>query len=348
MIKLLGVLSFIFICSVLLTGALLRYAVNKKLLDIPNKRSLHSTSMPRGGGAAFVILYSIILLAFVAINASDLSLILSLFLGGILVSGIGFLDDHRPLPAYVRFIIHIIAAIVVLVMLGSPREIIVNNVNIQLGWFGYIFALFLIVWLINLYNFMDGIDGIAALEAICVAVGASLIILFSYTDEVSNYLLSAENKSVIFLLLALALSVAGFLVWNWPPAKIFMGDVGSGYLGFIISVFVIYSHVTDIVNIWVWLILLGVFLVDASITLLTRILTGQQWYEAHRSHAYQHLAQQWGSHKKVTLSVLAINIIWLLPIAWLAMMVPESGAILTAIAYLPLMIVTLVYRAGRA
>lgn len=347
MIKILGVLSLIFLCSVLLTGALLRYAVNKKLLDIPNKRSLHYISMPRGGGAAFVILYSFILLTFALINATDMSFLLSLFIGGILVSGVGFLDDHRPLPAHVRFIIHIIAAIIVIAMLGGPREIIVNNLSIHIGWFGNILALFLIVWLINLYNFMDGIDGIAAIEAVCVAMGASLIIILSSAEEVNNYLLSTDNKLIIFLLLAFALSVAGFLVWNWPPAKIFMGDVGSGYLGFIISVFVIYTHITDILNIWVWLILLGVFLVDASVTLATRMITGQQWYEAHRSHAYQNLAQRWGSHKKVTLSVLAINILWLMPIAWLAMRMPESGATITAIAYLPLVISTLVFRAGR-
>ena len=133
--------------------------------------------------------------------------------------------------------------------------------------------------------------------------------------------------------------MAGFLVWNWPPAKIFMGDVGSGYVGFTISVFIVYSYITDLINIWVWLILLGVFIVDASITLVTRMITGQKWYAAHRSHAYQHLAQKWRSHKKVTLSVLAINIIWLLPIAWLAMMVPDSGDIFTALAYLPLVII---------
>ena len=143
------------------------------------------------------------------------------------------------------------------------------------------------------------------------------------------------------------MAVAGFLVWNWPPAKIFMGDVGSGYLGFILSVLVIYTHTAGMVSIWVWFILFGVFFVDASITLLTRISTGQQWYKAHRSHAYQKLAQIWGSHGKVTLSILTINIIWLAPLALLANMQPDSGAMLTAIAYLPLLIIAFVLKAGR-
>jgi Fuc2NAc and GlcNAc transferase len=303
--------------------------------------------MPSGGGAAFVILYSIILLFFAIGTDLDLNLILSLFVGGVLVSGIGFIDDHKPLSVHVRFLVHIIAGLIVLTIIGRPVEILVNNQSIHLGWFGYMLALLLIVWLINLYNFMDGIDGIAAIETLCVAIGAAIIIFLSSTEGLNYYLLSINEKFIIFLLLALALSVAGFLVWNWPPAKIFMGDVGSGYLGFIISVFVIYSHITDLINIWVWLILLGVFLVDATITLVTRMITGQQWYQAHRSHAYQHLTQKWGSHKKVTLSVLAINIFWLLPIAWVAMMVPESAAIITAFAYLPLVIITFVLKAGR-
>lgn len=347
MIKILALLSFIFICAVLLTGVMLRYAVNKKLLDIPNQRSLHAASMPRGGGAAFVILYSIILFAFAISTESDLNLIISLIVGGLLVSSVGFLDDHNPLPAHVRIIVHLVAALFVVIMIGGPKEITVNNLSIQLGWLGDILAIFFIVWLINLYNFMDGIDGTAATEAVCVTVGVAVLLLFTHAGRLNYYLLPDEGKIIIFLLLALALVVAGFLVWNWPPAKIFMGDVGSGYLGFIISVFIIYTHISDIISIWTWVILLGVFLVDASITLVTRIITGKQWYKAHRSHAYQHLALQWGSHKKVTMSILAINIIWLLPLAWLSTLEPESGAILTAIAYLPLLIIAHVFRAGR-
>jgi Fuc2NAc and GlcNAc transferase len=348
MIKIVSLLSFVFICSVVLTGAMFRYAVNKKLLDIPNKRSLHSVSMPRGGGMAFVVLYSLILIAFTIGTESDLKLILCLLFGGVLVSGVGFWDDHNPLPAQARLIVHVAAALFVVIMIGAPKEIIVNNLSINLGWFGNIFAVLFIVWLINLYNFMDGIDGIASIEALCVTIGVTTVILLSNIDGLNYNLLPTEVKLLIFLLLALALAVAGFLVWNWPPAKIFMGDVGSGYLGFIISVFVIYTHITDMVNIWVWFILLGVFLVDSSSTLVTRMITGQKWYAAHRSHAYQHLAQKWGSHKKVTMSIFAINIIWLLPLAWLAMITPDSGALFTAIAYFPLLIITFVFRAGRA
>ena len=142
-------------------------------------------------------------------------------------------------------------------------------------------------------------------------------------------------------------AATALLRWNWPPAKIFMGDVGSGYIGYILSVFILYTHNAEMINIWVWFILLGVFLVDSSITLLTRIVTGQQWYHAHRTHAYQHLAQKWGSHKKVTLSILAINIIWLLPLAWFAMIKPDLGAIFIAIAYLPLISIAILSRAGR-
>ena len=148
MIKELGLLFIVFISSVLLTRAMLQYAVYKSLLDIPNKRSLHSVSMPRGGGAAFVIIYSIILLGFLAVGELDFNLIFSLLIGGLLVSGVGFFDDHMPLPAHVRFIVHTLSAMLVIIMISAPKEITVNNLSIQLGLFGDLFSILFIVWLI--------------------------------------------------------------------------------------------------------------------------------------------------------------------------------------------------------
>ncbi len=347
MIKILGILLLIFLGSALLTGTMLRYAINKKLLDIPNKRSMHKISKPSGGGAGFVLLYSITLFVLMVSNIVDAKFISCLLVGGLLISGIGFLDDHKPLPVRTRIIIHIAAAIFAIYMIGGIIEIQLNNRIIQLGWFGDLFAVFFIVWLVNLYNFMDGIDGIASIEAISVTIGSAIIILLSHTDGSNYQLLQSEINIIIFVSLSLAFAICGFLIWNWPPSKIFMGDVGSGYLGYILSVIAIYTHNVGLINIWAWLILLGVFLVDTSVTLVMRILTGQEWPEAHRTHAYQHLTQKWGSHKKVTMSILTINVVWLLPLAYFATIKPELGLILIATAYLPLLFIAFILRAGR-
>jgi Fuc2NAc and GlcNAc transferase len=139
---------------------------------------------------------------------------------------------------------------------------------------------------------------------------------------------------------------AGFLIWNWPPAKIFMGDVGSGYLGYVIAVLAMAATRDSPVAVWVWLILGGVFFVDATVTLARRSLTGERLHEAHRSHAYQWLARRWRSHRRVTLSVLAVNVFWLLPAAWLAMRYPRFAVWSLAGAFVPLIIVAIAAGAG--
>jgi len=119
-------------------------------------------------------------------------------------------------------------------------------------------------------------------------------------------------------LICLGVSSIGFLLWNWPAAKIFMGDVGSGFLGFVLCVLMLATSQGKGISLWTWLILFGLFLVDATVTLMRRMIQREKWYSAHRSHAYQWLARQWGSHTRVTLLALAINVFWLLPIAYLS------------------------------
>jgi Fuc2NAc and GlcNAc transferase len=113
------------------------------------------------------------------------------------------------------------------------------------------------------------------------------------------------------VLLCLAGAVAGFLVWNRCPARIFMGDTGSGFLGFTLGAPAILTLGDGGITLWSWAILLGVFIVDATLTLLRRMLNGERWYQAHRTHAYQHAARRWGSHRRVTVAVLSINVLWL-------------------------------------
>ena len=139
----------------------------------------------------------------------------------------------------------------------------------------------------------------------------------------------------------------GFLIWNFPPARIFMGDAGSGFLGLILGLISLYMTWLEPQLFLAWLILLGVFLVDASITLLRRFMRGEKVYQAHRSHAYQHASRQYGKHLPVTLAVAAINLFWLTPLAvWVAL--DGSACLALPLAYVPLVCLALKYRAGLA
>jgi Fuc2NAc and GlcNAc transferase len=330
----------IFIISLLLTGLARRYAIANQVIDIPNARSSHTFATPRGGGISIVITFSIALIILYFHNMIELNVFFAFFIGGLLIGIIGFFDDHRHIPARWRIIVHIIAAIWAIYWLGNNYIISFSDGMLHHGLYVDLAALFITTWFLNLYNFMDGIDGIASIEAITTA-GAAAFIIFSVS------LVNEQSLNYVLALLLLLVAVLGFLVWNWPPAKIFMGDGGSGYLGYIFALFAISTTLDSYMTLWTWLILLGVFIVDASFTLLQRIVEGKRWYEAHRSHAYQHAAQLWNNHTKVTLFVFFINMMWLFPLAWLATFKPEWGAALTIVAYMPLLTIAFYLRAGK-
>jgi Fuc2NAc and GlcNAc transferase len=182
---------------------------------------------------------------------------------------------------------------------------------------------------------MDGIDGLAGMESVCAGgLGGLLLMrsgLWAYAE--CAWMLAAAS--------------AGFLVWNWPPARVFMGDVGSGFLGFVLGTLAISSAKAQPRFIWPWLILLSVFIVDATLTLTRRMITGARWYEAHCSHAYQNAARRWGSHSKITLTIAAVNLIWLFPLAWAACFHPMAGPFFTVIAVVPILCTASLYGAGR-
>lgn len=149
-----------------------------------------------------------------------------------------------------------------------------------------------------------------------------------------------------WLPLLLAATVAGFLCWNFPPARIFMGDAGSGFLGMVLGLLALLAGWVNPLLFWGWLILLGVFVVDATFTLVRRLLRGDKVYQAHRSHAYQYATRHHGSHRTVTLAVAAINLGWLLPVAMVVVVFQLDGALGTLVAYVPLIVLALIYKAG--
>ena len=328
------VLVIVLIASFFLTVVLRQYALKRSVMDIPNERSSHTVPTPRGGGVAIVLSFLVSLPILHSIGLLDSSVLWALLFGGAGIALLGFLDDHGHIAARWRLLGHFSAAIWALYCLGGLSTINIFGWNVNLFWFGSILAVFYIVWLLNLYNFMDGIDGLASIEAITTCVGGSILyILLGHTEHA-------------FLPLVLVMAVAGFLLWNFPPAKIFMGDAGSGFLGFSLAVLSLQAAWVSPDLLLSWIILLGVFIVDATFTLFRRLLRGDKVYEAHRSHAYQYASRQYKGHKPVTLIVLAINIFWLFPISLLVGLDYVDGLLGLVIAFIPLFYLAYKFKAG--
>ncbi|NWA38510.1 glycosyltransferase family 4 protein [Pseudomonas reactans] len=319
--------------SLLLTWVLRRYALSRSLMDIPNGRSSHSVPTPRGGGVAIVLTYLVTLVLVAFAGWVSWSIALPLLGAGALIAVVGFLDDHGHIAARWRLLSHFGAAIWALFWMGGLPTISLVGVELDLGWLGHVLAALYLVWMLNLYNFMDGIDGIASIEAVCACAGACLV----------YWLTGHEDLMLAPMLLAVA--VLGFLYWNFPPARIFMGDAGSGFLGVVIGILSLQAAWAAPEMLWVWLILLGVFVVDATFTLGRRLLRGDKVYEAHRSHAYQYASRLAGRHLPVTLTVMAINLLWLLPIA-LFVGLGFDGVLGLLVAYVPLVLLAIRFHAG--
>ncbi len=291
------VLGSVALVALIGTWLVRSYALRHAVLDIPNERSSHDAPTPRGGGMAILAALLAGLVAARALDWIEPALTDALIAGGLLIGGIGFLDDHHRLPAWLRAAVHLLAAVVALTLLGGLPHLDLGTTTLELGALGWLLGALGIAWSINLYNFMDGIDGIAASEAVIAGGAGAMLALMS------------GNSSVAFATALLAASSAGFLVWNWAPAKIFMGDVGSGLLGYGLAVVAIAAENTNGPPLLIWLVLLGVFFVDATLTLLRRMVRREKWFVAHRSHAYQRLVQSGRSHAQVTGAVIVLNLL---------------------------------------
>lgn len=322
--------------SMLITGAVRKLAMTHGVLDVPSARSSHTRITPRGGGISIVVATSIalLILRFTGVLANDLTL--ALLGGGTVVAVAGLIDDRSSIHPGIRLGLHFAAALWALICLGGLPAILIGHQAVELGLVGDLLAMLAIVWTLNFFNFMDGIDGIAASEAMFVAGCGSWLSL-----------LNGSSMAVAAVGTVLSAASTGFLVWNWAPATIFMGDVGSGYLGFVIGVLAVAATKNNPVAPWIWLILAGAFFVDSTLTLIRRAARRERLHEAHRAHAYQWLARRWGSHTKVTLSVLALNVLWLLPCATIATLRPSWALPLVAVALVPLVGLAVLVGSGR-
>ncbi|MBI9065673.1 MAG: glycosyltransferase family 4 protein [Salinivirgaceae bacterium] len=276
----------LFISAIGLTYLVRLLAIKKNIFDNPNERSSHTIPTPRGGGLAIVIVWFLGLGYLFWAGQIEQNLFLAL-LSGLVLAIVSLLDDIMDLKPTIRMLAQSISAVGALYFLGGFHILPELN-NPILFWLINIGVFIGIIWFINLYNFLDGIDAYASQEAIFVAAG----------------LLIFTGNPILGLLIV---AVGGFLVWNWPKAKIFMGDVGSTQLGFILVVLGIYFHNKIELDIFSWLVLTSIFWFDASYTLFRRWRNKEKLSVAHKKHAYQRLIQGGFSHLKVDVLAIGLN-----------------------------------------
>jgi Fuc2NAc and GlcNAc transferase len=310
-----------FLLSILLCGVYLRLAGAWRILDTPNERSSHARPTPHGGGIALFSAFVLGLLLAIPLYGGWPEPFTMLAGAALTLAVLGIIDDLRGLPIGLRLLAY--GAVCLWVSAMLLQEIKHPNVVYRGGL--VVFVALVLLWSLNLYNFMDGIDGLAALQAVLACAAAALL----------SWLSSGDTSYVLFCLL-IAAAHGGFLVWNAPPARLFMGDAGSVATGFMLAGLAVMGALYGQLNPLCWLVMLAAFVTDASWTLLWRILTGQPFTQAHRLHAYQRLSRRWNSHFKVDLLLLAINILWLFPLACAVQNWPELSLFLVFLAYLPL------------
>jgi Fuc2NAc and GlcNAc transferase len=324
-----------FLATLALTWLVRRHALRRGMLDVPNARSSHTIATPRGGGVAIVAVALLAAAVAYARGESSAWIAAAWLVGGGGIALVGYLDDRQGIAPGLRFVVHLAAGTLGVAAVGGLPPMPWGDATVHLAATGWVLGVLAVVWSINLFNFMDGIDGLAASQVafVCLA-GAAL---------------SALDGADVRLTMPLVVAgcALGFLVWNWAPARIFMGDAGSGFLGFALALVALDLAHGGGPSVWVWLILHGTFVVDATVTLVMRLRDGDRVWEAHRKHAYQRLARKWRSHARVSGAYAAINAAWLLPWALVATLRPGTGAWVAAVALTPLVVSALWLGAGR-
>lgn len=268
-------------CGVLGTLAAIRYALHRQLLDQPGERRSHSMATPRGGGISIMIALLVGSLWLIGAYAQQ-RLLLSAFAGGlVLVAAIGWWDDHRPLSPWSRLAVHAIAAALLAAGMwasgAAPWQVVA--------------AFVLALGLVNAWNFMDGINGLAASQAAIAGAAFAFVLPAPWN----------------WLGAGLAAASAGFLCFNFPRAAVFLGDVGSGALGYSIAALLAAGMLASPMEAPALLLPVSVFMIDAGFTLAWRILNGERWWTAHVRHVYQRWAKKFG-HVKITLAYLSFSL----------------------------------------
>jgi glycosyltransferase WbpL len=313
--------------AMLLTRILIAVTVRRSILAIPNARSSHSIPTPTLGGVAIAVP----VLAWAAYRIGQDPLCWAILVGGGPLAVLGLVDDLHDLSARVRMPIQCIAVALAISVVPIAIPMIVDPISIRPAWLVFGIDFLLLLWLVNLYNFMDGIDGIATTQCIVYCAGVLAVG-------------RPEAFAAEFVWVLLGASI-GFLWFNRAPARIFMGDVGSGLLGLLVGVVAVTLDARHQMPLIASGILLAGFWFDATYTLCVRIATGQKFASAHRSHLYQKCARRFG-HGRTTTMFFAFAVVWLMPLSWLSAAAPEWGLVLLAAALAPLLLGAIAARAG--
>jgi UDP-N-acetylmuramyl pentapeptide phosphotransferase/UDP-N-acetylglucosamine-1-phosphate transferase len=289
-------------------GLLSRTRSSLYLLDLPNQRSLHEVPTPRTGGLAILtgLVVGLLTLSVMRVlngeggRLTEWSTLLPwVLVPAAALAGLSFVDDRRGLPVWSRFTAQLVLASVVV----SGGDLAIRTLSIplvgtwELGTWSMVTAVGFLVWMTNLYNFMDGMDGFAG--GMTVIGGAGL----------AGLGWASQHEALLVVPLLLAGASAGFLVHNFPPARIFMGDVGSVPIGFLFGALILWGCRDGIFDLWVPLMMFSPFVVDATVTLCRRSLRGERIWEAHRSHYYQRLVLSGWGHRRTVLSEYALMVL---------------------------------------
>lgn len=283
----------------------------------PEARSSHRVATVSGAGIGVV---AALLLALLAVGPPLPAAGLAVLATSALLSGVGLIDDLAPLGVRLRLGVYALAAALTAVWLCTPGHALADWALVGLA------ALWILVF-INLFNFMDGIDGLAALQALSAAVGLGWLAA-----------LQGAADWYVALCSATAGAFAGFLVFNAPPARLFMGDAGSIPGGYLLASLLVAGWCLEGISAYPGLILLALFIADSVTTLVFRACRRERLWQAHRQHLYQRLARRWQSHRRVDLLFIALQWLWLVPLALMATLQPQYTALLCILAYLPLLI----------
>jgi len=303
----------------LLTYLVRVLAIKKSIIDIPNERSSHTVSTPRGGGIAIIIVWVVGLSYFFAFGKVDQKLYMAL-LAGIILFGTSIVDDIISLKPIIRLVAQAVSVGLALFFIGGVQTIDFGFFVLDSIWINTFFAFIGLIWFINLFNFLDGIDGYASTETIFVGLALYFFV----------------QQSILFVLV---FSTLGFLIWNWQPAKIFMGDAGSTVLGFTLGVLSLYYSQAFNISLFVFLIPSSLFWFDATLTLFRRWRNKEKLSEAHKKHAYQRLVQSGFSHQKVVLWSILVNV-FLFVLAWGAVTWPKYVLLFLLVDILSLYFIT--------
>jgi len=318
------------VVSFFATFLYIKFAINRGIIANLNFRTLHVNPIPSGGGIVFSMVFVTGQTYLWWLNQLSNTLFLLLSVGGGMAALFGFLDDLKDIRAKKKLAVQILLS-------GWSVYLLEGATLFYFGWLPSLISilatLLFLVWMMNAYNFMDGIDGMAI--SVAVFVSATIIGVLLWTRPESEFIV------VMAMLLA---SSSAFMLFNWPPASIFMGDAGSVFFGYLFGSLILATVMVGDLSIWTWLVVFGYFFADIIVTQIMRIILVKKWYLAHRSHAYQNLARISGSHLKVTGGVTLYNLIWILPLTLWSALSPEMALYAVVLAVSPGLVVA--YRYG--